>query len=85
MRAVSSRCDVHLAPLAPLNEEGALGLASLLESLGSASPADAAAPRCFRSFDQFIRRIGHSRRTTAPYLTNTAKYRICGGNVVIAE
>jgi hypothetical protein len=22
---------------------------------------------------------------TAPYLTNTAKYRICGGNVVIGE
>ena len=85
MRAVSSRCDLHIAPLAPLNEEGALGLASLRESLGSASPADASAPRCFRSFDQFIRRIGHLRHTTAPYLTNTAKYRICGGNVVIGE
>jgi hypothetical protein len=44
--------------------------------------ADAAAPHCFRSFGQFIRRIGHSRRTPALYLTNTAKYRICGRNVV---
>jgi len=47
--------------------------------------ADAAAPHCFRSFGQFIRRIGHSRRTPALYLTSTAKYRVCGGAVVIGD
>ena len=40
---------------------------------------------CFRSFGQFIRRIGHSRRTPALYLTSTAKYRVCGGAVVIGD
>jgi hypothetical protein len=47
--------------------------------------ADAAAPHSFRSFGQFIRRIGHSRRTPALYLTSTAKYRVCGGAVVIGD
>jgi len=47
--------------------------------------ADAAAPRCFRSLGQLIRRIGHLRRTPAPYLTNTAKYWVCDGAVVIGD